>query len=133
MNVLTVFGNLGSDVRTNNVGGTAVANFSVAVKSGYGDNEKTIWVDCSLWGKRAESGLIDYLKKGQQVVVSGEMGTREYDGKTYITMRVNEVSLAGGRSNGQQAQPAQPVQQTQQGATHGNYASAPDIDDDIPF
>ena len=95
MNVLTITGNLGKDARTANAGGTAVANFSVAVRSGFGEKEQTIWVDCSLWGKQAESKLLDYLVKGQQVAVSGEMGTREHEGKTYITLRVSSIDLVG--------------------------------------
>ena len=54
MNLFALTGNLGKDCRTNNVNGTAVCNFPVAVKSGYGDKEQTIWLDCALWGKRAE-------------------------------------------------------------------------------
>lgn len=132
MNVLTITGNLGKDVKVNNVGGSAVADFSVAAKAGYGDKEQTIWVDCALWGKQAESRLIDYLKKGQQVAVSGEMGTRDYEGKTYITMRVNSITLVGGRNDSQQQQAQQPQQQAPQQSAP-NYASAPDMDDSIPF
>lgn len=132
MNVLTITGNLGKDVKVNNVGGSAVASFSVAAKAGYGDKEQTIWVDCALWGKQAESRLIDYLKKGQQVVVSGEMGTRDYEGKTYVTMRVNTITLVGGR-NDSQPQAQQPQQQAPQQSAP-NYASAPDMGvDSIPF
>ena len=124
MNVLTITGNLGKDVKVNNVSGSAVANFSVAAKTGYGDKEQTIWVDCALWGRQAESRLIDYLKKGQQVAVSGEMGTRDYEGKTYITMRVNSITLVGGRNDSQQ-QPQQQQNPYQGGGV--------DMDDDIPF
>ncbi len=132
MNVLTVSGNIGRDAEVRNAGGTAVAGFSLAMKSGYGDKAQTIWLDCSIWGKQAESGLVQYLKKGQFVVVSGEMGTREHDGKTYITLRVNNVTL-GGKQDGQQ-QPAPQQRQPQQ-----NYqpqigkAPVVDFDDDIPF
>lgn len=145
MNVFTFSGNLGRDVKTNNVNGTAVANFVVAVKSGFGDNEQTVWTDCALWGKRAEGGLIQYLTKGQQVVVSGEMGTREYqadDGsmRTVITCRVNDISLVGGRSDAQPAQQgyqqpqqqAQPQQQYQQ-APQQPVQQQPSFDSDIPF
>ena len=112
MNVLTITGNLGKDCRKGDVGGTSVLNFSVAMKSGFGDKAVTIWVDCALWGKQAESRLSDYLLKGQQVAVSGEMGTREHDGKTYITMRVNSIDLIGGKSDnqGQQQQQSAPQQ-----------------------
>lgn len=124
MNILTITGNLGKDARTNKAGDTTVANFSVAVRSGYGDNEKTIWVDCSLWGKQAESKLVDYLVKGQQVAVSGEMGTKEHEGKTYITLRVNAIDLIGKKGDAPAPAAAPPVA----------AQKAPVIDDqDIPF
>lgn len=126
MNVFSFTGNLGKDCRTGTAGSASVCNFNVAVKSGYGDREQTLWVDCALWGKRAESGLVKYLTKGQQVAVSGELGTREHEGKTYLTLNVNEVSLVGSKSDStpQQSQPQpQPQQQSQ------DY----DFDDDIPF
>lgn len=134
MNVFTFTGNLGRDCRMGNAGNTAVCNFAVAVKSGYSDKEQTLWVDCALWGKQAESRLPEYLVKGQQVAVSGELGTREHEGKTYLTLRVSQISLVGGKpANGgqqgswQQQQPTQPQgQQT--------YSEPPaDFDDDIPF
>lgn len=125
MNILSITGNLGKDARTNKAGGTTVANFSVAVRSGYGDNEKTIWVDCSLWGKQAESKLVDYLVKGQQVAVSGEMGTKEHEGKTYITLRVNAIDLIGKKGDAPAPAATPPVVKQQQESV---------IDDsDIPF
>jgi single-strand DNA-binding protein len=130
MNNWSFTGNLGKDCRIGSAGGSAVCNFSVAVKSGFGQNEQTIWADCALWGKQAESKLVDYLKKGQQVAVTGELGTRENDGKTYITCRVSSVSLIGGRSENDSQQPPQqqaPRQQTPQ------QQQAPSFDDDIPF
>jgi single-strand DNA-binding protein len=125
MNILTITGNLGIDARVNKAGGTSVANFSVAMRSGYGDNEKTIWVDCSLWGKQAESKLVDYLVKGQQVAVSGEMGTKEHEGKTYITLRVNTIDLIGKKGDAPAPAATPPVVKQQQESV---------IDDsDIPF
>ena len=124
MNLLIVTGNLGKDAQARNVNGTAVANFSVAVRSGYGDKEQTIWVDCALWGKQAESKLMDYLVKGQQVAVSGEMGTREHEGKTYITLRVNTIDLIGKKGDAPAPAAAPPVVAQKE----------PVIDDqDIPF
>ena len=120
MNVFTASGNIGRDAEVRNAGGTSVAGFSLAVKSGYGDKAQTVWVDCSLWGKQAESGLVQYLKKGQFVVVTGELGTREHEGKTYVTLRVSNVTLGGkqdaqkssqGQQQGYQQQPQQQRQQ----------------------
>lgn len=143
MNVLSFTGNLGRDASTNSVNGTAVANFPVAMKAGYGQNEQTVWVDCALWGKRAESGLIQYLTKGKQVAVTGEIGTREYQAKdgttrTAITCRVNDVTLMGdGGSGGQQRQapqqPADPRQNQAPAQQPQHDPGASQMDDEIPF
>ena len=139
MNVFTASGNIGRDAEVRNAGGTPVAGFSLAVKSGYGDKAQTVWVDCSLWGKQAESGLVQYLKKGQFVVVTGELGTREHEGKTYVTLRVSNVTLGGKQdmqksAQGQQQQQGyqQPQQRPQQQMRQpqGGYQ---EFDDTIPF
>lgn len=116
MNVFTFTGNLGGDCEVKTVGSSTVCNFSVAATSGYGDNKKTHWVNCAIWGKQAESGLPAYLKKGQQVAISGELSLREYqagDGtqKTSLDLRVNSVSLVGAKS--EQTLQQQPVYQQQ--------------------
>lgn len=128
MNVFSFTGNLGRDSKTNSVGSATVCNFAVAVKSGFGDKEQTLWIDCALWGKQAESKLPQYLTKGAQVAVSGELGTREHEGKTYLTCRVTSLSLVGGKQE-ERARPAQ----TQPSATHQPPAGPDNLDDDIPF
>lgn len=131
MNLFAATGNLGKDCRKGEVSGTAVLNFSIGVKSGYGDKEQTLWVDCALWGKQAESKLADYLVKGQKVAVTGELGQREHDGKNYLTLRVASIDLCGAKSDGGQAASAPQRQAPQQ----SQQASAPAKDDfgDIPF
>lgn len=124
MNVLTVSGNIGKDAVVRKVGDQSVAGFSLAMKSGYGEKAQTIWLDCSIWGKQAESGLVQYLKKGQFVVLSGELGTREHEGKTYLTLRVASVTL-GGKSEQAQQQPQQPMQQPQQGYSQPQRQTPP--------
>ena len=130
MNVFTFTGNLGRDVEVKNVSGTTVASFAVAVKAGFGDKQTTTWVSCNWWGKPAEGRVINYLKKGQQVAVTGELSTREYakkDGGQGFTVdvRVNSLTLCGGRD----AAPQQAVQQMQ--APQNQMAD--DFDMDIPF
>jgi Single-stranded DNA-binding protein len=138
MNLFAFTGNIGGDVKVNNAGGTAVANFSVAVKAGYGDKAQTIWIACALWGKQAESKLIDYLVKGQGVAVSGELSTREHDGKTYLQVRVGTIDLVGGGKSegGSQPSPQQSRPSPQQSSTSAKPQPQPDFDsfdDDIPF
>ena len=126
MNSWSITGNLGNDCRKNNVGGSAVVNFSVAVKSGFGDKAQTIWVDVALWGKQAESKLPEYLLKGQQVAVTGELGTREHEGKTYVTLRANSVDLIGGKQEGSTRNASAP--QPKQAAPVDDFE-----DSDLPF
>ena len=98
MNNYNAIGRVGKDAQTRfTQGGDPVTGWSLAVDSGYGDKKQTLWLDCSLWGKRGEK-VAEYITKGSQLGVSGELGTREHDGKTYLTLRVAEVSLIGGKA-----------------------------------
>ena len=139
MNVFTAVGRIGRDAEVRSTqNGTSVAGFPLAVDVGFGDRKSTLWCDASIWGRRAESGLPQYLVKGQQVAVSGEIGTREFqkrDGSAgfAVTLRVNEIDLVGGQS-GQQT-PQQPQQQSyQQAQPAAPQGGFDDFDEDaIPF
>lgn len=124
MATVTIFGNLGKDVELKDVKGKRLASFSVADKSGYGDNKQTNWYSVTIWDGLAKTAFVDYLKKGQQVMVTGELSTREYNGKTYLEVkRVYDIKLCGG----QQQQQAAPQQQQ-------GYAQPKPLDDEIlPF
>ena len=105
MNLFIFTGNLGKDaeIKTTSTG-TQVMTFSVAVKSGYGDNAKTNWINCAMFGKRTEGQLINYLKKGTQVAISGEYELKEWQGQDGTqnkmpSVRVNELDLIGGKSD----------------------------------
>ena len=102
MNVYTFTGNLARDAKINSTEkGDSVGSFSVGVKSGYGDKAVTNWINCSLWGKRADS-LAPYLMKGQGVAISGELSLRKYKSKdgtegASMEVRVADVTLIGKR------------------------------------
>jgi single-strand DNA-binding protein len=128
MNVLSLTGNLGQDCRVAEVSGTTVCNFSVAMKSGFGDRATTVWIDCALWGKAAEGKLPEYLTKGQGVAASGELSTSDKDGKTYLKLRCNSVDLVGGKSDSSPA-----PSQAAPAPKAPSPAPADDFDDDIPF
>jgi single-strand DNA-binding protein len=125
MNVITVAGTLGKDAEVKYLSnGDAIANFSVA--DSQGKDKPTLWWNCGLYGKRAES-LSQYLVKGQAVTVTGSVSEREWTDKNGLTrrsmdVRVNDVALQGGRRDAEpqqrQAPKPEPV----------------DVDDDdIPF
>lgn len=155
MNVYTFTGRLARDCETRfTQGGMAICSFTVAVDYGFGDNKGTNWIRCSLFGKRAEGRLPQYLVKGTQVAVSGELRVRDYtdnegNKRTSVDASVNNLDLIGGRQDSagggqqQQAPAATSSFPTQGGgsAPKGNsdpFASTPDfgnvpVDDDIPF
>jgi single-strand DNA-binding protein len=94
-----IAGNIGKDAETRSAGQTTVTGFNVAVEQRGKDGKKTQWVGCSMWGKRGET-LAQYLTKGSKVCVSGELTTREHDGKTYLDLNVSDVTLMGGKPDG---------------------------------
>ena len=101
MKTITVAGNIGKDaVVRSTQSGEKVTGWSVAVEERVGQDKRTIWFDCTLWGKRGES-LAPYLTKGGKVAVSGELSTREHEGKTYLTVRADQVTLLGGKQDGE--------------------------------
>lgn len=125
MKNITIAGRIGkaAEVRqTQN--GDAVAGFSVAVDEGFGDKKRTLWFDVSLWGKRGQS-LAQYLAKGTSVTVTGDLSTREYEGKTYLTIRANDLTLQGGKQSSDSGQQSD-------GYGSGGRPSD-DLGDEIPF
>lgn len=96
MKSVTIAGNIGRNAETRNTqSGDSVTGFSVAVEERQGQDKRTIWFDVSVWGKRGSS-LAQYLTKGTRVAVAGDLSTREHDGKTYLTIRADQVTLLGG-------------------------------------
>jgi single-strand DNA-binding protein len=141
-NVFSFTGTVGRDAEVRYTpSGLAVLSVTVANNIGFGDKQQTLWVRVALFGKRAEGGLQNYLKKGQQVFVSGELTQNEYkanDGtmKTSLELNANIVDLIGrrneGSGQGQQAyQPSAAQSSAPQGQAHDNFDDA--YDDDIPF
>ena len=129
MNLLAFTGNLGKDAEVKYLAnGTAICEFSVAMKSGYGDKEKTNWVRCVLFGKRAEGQLPQYLLKGAQVAVTGELELQEWEGQNgkgaALSVRVENLDLIGGKQQGQNNQ-AQGGYAPQQQAPQQQYQQAP--------
>jgi single-strand DNA-binding protein len=109
MNNISIAGTLGKDAEVRYLpNGDAVCNFSVA--DSMGKDKGTIWWNCQLFGKRAES-LSQYLTKGQAVTVSGSVTEREWNDKEgnkrkSMDVRVQDVALQGGRKEQQEERPA---------------------------
>jgi len=124
---LMVAGNVGKDaVLRRTQSGEPVLGFSVAVDQGKNKNgtkHDSVWVSCSVWGKRAES-LERYITKGTKIVVTGRPGVDVYEGRGQLKLSVNELTFMGGGSDAGQGDGGQ----SQGGGFGGN-----DMDDEIPF
>jgi single-strand DNA-binding protein len=119
---MTIAGNVGKDaVLRNTQGGDPVLGFSIAVDGGKdknGNKRDSIWVQCNIWGKRAES-LSNHISKGTKLVVSGRPGVDVYEGKGRLTLSVQDLTFMGNAKERTDQEP-----QTN---------SRADLDDEIPF
>ncbi len=143
-NVMSFVGTCGRDAEVRyTASGMAVLSVTVANNIGFGDKQQTLWIRVALFGKRAEGQLQNYLKKGQQVFVSGELTQSEYkatDGTTKTSLELNAttIDLIGKRNEASAPQqnyqasnaPAR-ASSAAQSPSHDNF-DAP-YDDDIPF
>jgi len=141
-NSITFVGTVGRDAEVRFLAsGSAVLSVTVANSVGFGDKQKTNWFRVTLFGKRAEGQLQNYLKKGQAVFVSGELSQNEYkanDGttKTSLEINANILDLVGKKSDsgGQQQAASQPQSNQNSYAPPAGKDNFDDFDDsDIPF
>lgn len=136
MNQFIFSGNLGRDAEQRfTPSGDSVVSFSVPAKSGYGEKAKTTWIRCTMFGKRGDS-VLPYLKKGQQVIVSGEFSLNEYQDKegqkkASPECNVRELDLIGKKEQSDVSEPAQKHMKEKQ----NGYApkTTGELADDVPF
>ncbi|HGL6261984.1 single-stranded DNA-binding protein [Enterobacter roggenkampii] len=145
INTITVSGNVGRDaVLRVTPNGKHIASFSLPAKSGFGENEKTSWLNCKMFGAMAEK-LSGAIVKGAKVAVTGEFVIEEWtkrDGSQVQTptILVRDIDLpprgTQGNDHHRQQASSQPQRQQHQrsSATQQQPSEPPmDFDDDIPF
>lgn len=100
-----IIGNLGADAEVKTSNGKVFTTFRIAHSDRLKDesgqsHEYTQWVDCVLSGK---TGVVEYLKKGTTVFVSGNATLRVYSSpkdrcmKAGLTINVRTIELIGGK------------------------------------
>lgn len=139
MNSITFDGRVVADAELRYTpAGDAVLSFRVASDIGFGERKTTNWFSCSVFGKRGET-LQQYMKKGQQVTVYGQLTLREWEDKQGAKrlspdVRVNDVTLQGGKredgDGGGYSKDAPPPRRQE---SKPAPAPAHDDDDDISF
>lgn len=137
INTITISGHVGKDavVRVT-PNGKHIAQFSLPAKSGFGDNEKTSWLNCKMFGAMAEK-LSSAVVKGAKIAVTGEFVIEEWtrqDGtKAQMpTILVRDIDLPPKATTSQQQTP-QSIKARPQNSP-AQFSEPPmEFDDDIPF
>ena len=134
VNVVVLIGRLTKDPEVKYTAGenpTAVARFSIAVNDGYGENERTSFINIVAFGKQAEN-CERFLGKGRQVGITGRIQTGSYekDGRTVYTTDViaSRVEFLGGRAA--EADDGEPSKQIESPEQMGGFVA---VEGDIPF
>lgn len=137
MNSINIIGRVGKGgASIKSVRDRTVLAFSIAVDSGWGENKATLWFDCGLWGQRGEK-LAEHINQGDQIGVTGSLSTREHDGKTYLKIDVQDVTLIGGKKQEGGSQRPARTEAGRQYRDRAEGGSPPQDDgfndDDLPF
>jgi len=124
MNKAFIVGNLTREpeVKTTTTGQT-VCNFTIAVSRRFKKDE-TDYIPIVVWNKQAEN-CGKYLSQGSKVSVSGEIQTRNYEGKNgkvYVTEVVaDEVEFLGSKT------------QKTESSADDEFADIMQEDENLPF
>jgi single-strand DNA-binding protein len=130
-------------------GGMPICRFAIAVnrkkKAGDGWVEEASFFDVVLWGKAGEA-LAQYLVKGKQIAISGELHQNrwEQDGqaRSKVEIQAENVQLLGGGNDrdGVRGGPPSPAPARGRSDASQGQGTAPagrqapdDFNDDIPF
>ena len=145
VNKVILVGNLGRDIELRYTpGGAAVGKLRIATTDTWTDKnsgqrqERTEWHSVDLWGRQAET-LQEYLLKGRQIYVEGNLRTRQWEdrdgNKRYSTdVRAERVVLLGGRGSGAGGGASADREASPEPAPAGAGDGKVDLtEDDIPF
>lgn len=120
-------GRLTKDAELKNIGAkqTPCAEFTIANNTGYGQYEKTNFINVQLWGSSA-TNLMTWLKKGQQVTVVGEFNQNDW-------VDANGVKHSMWRLSCTKIQLLASPKGTQAGPTYSDPASVSEYPNDAVF
>lgn len=141
INNVVIVGRLTKDPDMRYTGsGKAVATFTLAVnrdfRNGNGERDAD-FINCVIWGKSAET-LVNYVKKGSLLGVTGRIQTRNYENQQ--NQRVYVIEIVAGTFQLLESKKQNEQRQNQDGESNlqpdpfENQDNGIDIsDDDLPF
>ena len=145
LNKVLLIGRLGADPEIKQmVSGKSVARLSLATTQTWKDKntgekkEKTEWHRIVVFNEGLVNVVQQYLKKGAQVYVEGQLSTRKWkDEQSGQDKYTTEILIQGYNSSltmlGSSNQNSIPSQDVKQNLDDNKIASQDDLDDDIPF
>ena len=146
LNKVLLIGRLGADPEIKQmVNGKSVARLSLATSQTWKDKnsgekkEKTEWHRIVVFNEGLVNVVQQYLKKGAQIYVEGQLSTRKWkDEQSGQDKYSTEVVIQGFNSSltmlgGGASQNNIASQGTKQNIDDGSQVSQNDLDDDIPF
>ena len=145
LNKVLLIGRLGADPEIKQmVNGKSVARLSLATSQSWKDKntgekkEKTEWHRIVVFNEGLVNVVQQYLKKGAQVYIEGQLSTRKWkDEQTGQDKYSTEILIQGYNSSltmlGGSSQNNITSQDTKQNIDDNSTAGQNDLDDDIPF
>lgn len=136
MNFVILSGRIGQDIEVKQTqNGKSYARFSIAVNTGYGDNKRTSWLPCTVWGKSADA-MARWCKKGTLVNINAEAIQNSYtnrDGNKVnsIEFTVRAWEFGGSKSDNQSAE--QSSDELKKTDNDGFMNIADGVDEELPF
>ena len=145
LNKVQIIGRLGADPEIKQmVSGKSVARLSVATSNTWKDKntgekkEKTEWHRVVIFSEGLVNVVQQYLKKGSQIYVEGQLSTRKwkdeqsgvdkYSTEVIIQGFNSSLTMLGGKTSNEN------INQGNVSASSENQTSNPDdLDDEIPF
>ena len=134
-NKVILIGNITKDVELKQTpSGVSVCSFDIAVNRKL-NRDVTDFISIVTWRQQAEF-VSKYFKKGQAILVCGELQTRSYTDKqnnkrTAVEVVADEVSFVGNKESSTEAK-NQPYMPSTYTSNSQNFEEI-DADDDIPF
>ena len=153
VNKVILLGRLGKDPEIRSMqSGKKVANFGIATSKRWKDREtqeqkeSTTWHNIVVFNEGLVGIIEQYVKKGSQIYIEGELQTRKWqdkDGNDRLTTEVvlqpynSNLTLLGGRNNSQtNSDNSERIEQngdSSDNSFESQTSDSEDLDEDIPF
>ena len=150
LNKVLLIGRLGADPEIKQmVNGKSVARLSLATSQSWKDKntgekkEKTEWHRVVVFNEGLVNVVQQYLKKGAQVYIEGQISTRKwkdeqsgqdkYSTEIVIQGYNSSLTMLGGSGGGATISNDTTAQQISKNTDEGSQSTQNDLDDEIPF